>query len=266
MVQVVSICLDNCDRLNIWNIEPDVSLQEQDFWHGAATWIELGRRSIWALSMSVSDNMKELSYPYTPHEPELTAEELQRLDSIADRVEGLVERLSGLNVLLEDNLPSDAKCLSTRFVRTWREKKDQDGNAIWLRRSRLVAREYTWLQPDREALFSPASSNIATRILPICFLALREHQETLMLAIDVKDAFLTVEQEQPTQVKCTAADGTSISYSLGQGFARTARWQFTLAQGFGEISWEFQFEDGWKWSLPIDAALKQGVIVWCWCT
>ena len=86
----------------------------------------------------------------------------------------------------------DAKCLSTRFVRTWREKKDDAGNAIWLRRSRLVAREYTWLQPDREALFSPASSNIATRILPICFLALREHQETLMLAIDVKDAFLTV--------------------------------------------------------------------------
>ena len=150
----------------------------------------------------------------TPHEPELIAEELQRLDSIADRVE--VERLSGLNVLLEDNLPSDAKCLSTRFVRTWREKKDQDGNAIWLTRSRLVAREYTWLQPDREALFSSASSNIATRIRPICFLALREHQETLMLAIDVKDAFLTVEQEQPTRVKRTAADGTSISYSLGR--------------------------------------------------
>ena len=37
-----------------------------------------------------------------------------------------------------------------------------------------------------------------------------------MLAIDVKDAFLTVEQEQPTRVRCTAADGTSISYSLGR--------------------------------------------------
>ena len=79
-----------------------------------------------------------------------------------------------------------------------------------------MAREYTWLQPYREALFSPASSNIATRILPICFLALREHQETLMLAIDVKDAFLTVSQEQPTRVKCTDASGISISYSLGR--------------------------------------------------
>ena len=150
----------------------------------------------------------------TAQEPELEADELQRLDSIADQVE--IEPLFGLQVLLEDSLPADAKCLSTRFVRTWREKKDEAGNAIWLRRSRLVAREYTWLQPDREALFSPASSNIATRILPICFLALREHQETLMLAIDVKDAFLTVEQEQPTRVRCTDASGTSISYSLGR--------------------------------------------------
>ena len=122
----------------------------------------------------VGPNLDELSFPYTPQEPELSADELQRLDSIADQVE--VERLSGLQVLQEDNLPHDAKSLSTRFVRTWREKKDKQGNTIWLRRSRLVAREYTWLQPDREALFSPATSNIASRILPICFLALREHR------------------------------------------------------------------------------------------
>ncbi len=37
-----------------------------------------------------------------------------------------------------------------------------------------------------------------------------------MLAIDVKDAFLTVEQEQPIRVRCTDASGTSISYSLGR--------------------------------------------------
>ena len=159
-------------------------------------------------------NLDELSFPYSSQEPELSADELQRLDSIADQVE--VERLSGLQVLQEDNLPHDAKSLSTRFVRTWREKKDKEGNAIWLRRSRLVAREYTWLQPDREALFSPATSNIASRILPICFLALREHQDTMMLAIDVKDAFLTVKQEQPTRVRCTDASGKSVSYSLGR--------------------------------------------------
>ena len=55
----------------------------------------------------------------SPQEPELSADELQRLDSIADQVE--VER-SGLQVLQEDNLPHDAKSLSTRFARTWERK------------------------------------------------------------------------------------------------------------------------------------------------
>ena len=190
------------------DIEPDVVLQEQDF----DVMLNLDEDPYEPVS-ELSNRMKEISYPYGPQEPQLEPDELQRLDSIADQVE--IERLFGLHVLPEDTLPGDAKCLSTRFVRTWREKKDDAGNAIWLR-SRLVAREYTWLQPDREALFSPASSNIATRILPICLLALREHQETLMLAIDVKDAFLTVAQEQPTRVRCTDASGTSVSYSLGR--------------------------------------------------
>ena len=38
----------------------------------------------------------------------------------------------------------------------------------------------------------------------------------MMLAIDVKDAFLTVKQEQPTRVRCTDASGKSVSYSLGR--------------------------------------------------
>ena len=113
-------------------------------------------------------------------------------------------------------MPYETKTLSTRFVRTWREKKDQGGNPIWLRRSRLVAREYTWLQPDRESLFSPATSNIASRILPVCFLNLREHQDAVMVSIDVKDAFLTVRQKVPTRVSCTDAAGSTVSYSLGR--------------------------------------------------
>ena len=123
--------------------------------------------------------------------------------------------------MLKDELPDDSKTLSTRFVRTWREKRDEDGNPIWLRRSRLVAREFAWLQPDREALFSPASSNIATltRLLPICFLAWKECMDTIMLAVDVKDAFLTVCQQQPTRVRCTDgtdAAGVTVSYMLGR--------------------------------------------------
>ena len=33
-------------------------------------------------------NLDELSFPYSPQEPELSADELQRLDSIADQVKG----------------------------------------------------------------------------------------------------------------------------------------------------------------------------------
>ena len=50
--------------------------------------------------------IKELSYPYTPQEPQLSEQELQRLDSIADQVQ--IERLFGLQVLLTDTLPPEA--------------------------------------------------------------------------------------------------------------------------------------------------------------
>ena len=144
----------------------------------------------------------------------MPADELQRLDAIADQVE--IQRLTGLEVLQHDKLPGDCKSLSTRFVRTWRQKKNEAGEAIWLRRSRLVAREYAWLQPDREALFSPATSNVASRILPICFLSLREHSDAIMASLDVKDAFLTVQQEVPTRVVLKDAAGNSVTHSLGR--------------------------------------------------
>ena len=58
------------------------------------------------------------------------------------------------------------------------------------------------------------TSNVASRILPICFLSLREHQDGVMASsIDVKDAFLTVQQEVPTRVTYTDAASSSLSYS-----------------------------------------------------
>jgi len=85
------------------------------------------------VEVDVSACLKELSFPYSAQEPDLPQEELQRLDALADQVE--VQRLIGLEVLKDDNLPLDCKALSTRFVRTWREKKNEAGDAIWLRRS-----------------------------------------------------------------------------------------------------------------------------------
>ena len=62
------------------------------------------------------------------------------------------------------------KRLATRMVRAWREKHI-DGERVWLHRSRYVAREFAWLSPDRQDLFSPASSVITTRLLPTLFQA-----------------------------------------------------------------------------------------------
>lgn len=159
-------CIRSVEALDI---EPDVSLQCDDLDTLIQHELNLDDDP-YETCLDLKESLKKLSFPYSAQEPNVSSEELQRLDAIADQVE--VQRLSGLQVLKEDNLPYDAKSLSTRFVRTWREKKDESGNAIWLRRSRLVAREYTWLQPDRESLFSPATSNVASRILPICFLSL----------------------------------------------------------------------------------------------
>eukprot|EP00435_Cladocopium_sp_Y103_P057236 s758_g19.t1 len=112
--------------------------------------------------------------------------------------------------------PQDAKSFSTRFARTWREKLDSTGQQVWLRRSRFVAREFAGMQPDRDALFSPASSSIVARVLPLMFLDLTEHKEAVLAAIDVKDAFLTVAQETPMVVRCQLADGQVMDYSLGK--------------------------------------------------
>ena len=72
-------------------------------------------------SCSNEEVLKQLTFPYTKHEPVVEEAELQRLDSLADALE--IERLTAMNVLTSSaDMPSDSKVLSTRFVRTWREK------------------------------------------------------------------------------------------------------------------------------------------------
>ena len=93
---------------------------------------------------SVLPGSKEAELWFDPgpggSEPALDCEVLERLDRIADEVE--LERLVKMGVLVEDNgLPSEdgsvPSQLSTKMVRTWRKKGEK-----FLRRSRLVAREY----------------------------------------------------------------------------------------------------------------------------
>ena len=157
--------------------------------------------------------LQQLTFPFSAKEQDLSADEMMRLDSLSDQLE--LQRLQKLQVLQSpETVPSNSKVLSTRFVRTWREKHDDKGNAIWLRRSRFVAREFAWLEPERESLFSPASGgSIISRILPTIFLEMRDMEDAILASLDVRDAFLTVQQECPTLVHTSDAGGNVRNFA-----------------------------------------------------
>ena len=133
----------------------------------------------------------ELYRPYGPEEPNLSQAELDSLDALADQHE--ISRLLGMTVLKKGSpLSSALKVLSTRFVRTWRVKPHPvTGQPSYLRRSRLVAREFARDDPARSGLYSPASQQLLTRLLPAVWSARPDH---VMFSLDVADAYLCVEQ------------------------------------------------------------------------
>ena len=169
-----------------------------------------------SMNLDTSAAIEQLKYPHTEEEPDLSPEELGRLDQIADKVE--LSRLAAMGVLLDSSNVdcSDHVELSTRFVRTWRSKRDETtGVQYYLRRSRVVAREFSWLSPDRADLYSPASSNVTTRLVPLMFLA-NADKDWAMMSLDVSDAFLTVNQERPTVVTAVDAAGVQHRFILGK--------------------------------------------------
>ena len=99
--------------------------------------------------------------------PELSAEELAALGRLADDIE--IERLIKMGVPLpetdaESEYPGQAHTkLTTKMVRA------VGNEAVWYRRSRYVARDYACLAEESD-LFSPASTALSNRLLPILYL------------------------------------------------------------------------------------------------
>ena len=148
----------------------------------------------------------------------MSDDQLMELDSIADGIE--LQRVSSMNVSLDSSCLEGVsyKQLSTRFVRSWRDKEmEVDGKLtrVWLRRSRFVAREFSWLSDDKQSMFSPASSSISSRILPTVFLQ-HKADDWVLMSCDVQDAFLTVQQKEPTMVIAKDAAGNGQAYALGR--------------------------------------------------
>ena len=88
----------------------------------------------------------------------------------------------------EEKEISGTKWLTTKFVFDWRFRERK-----WIRRARLVAREFK-SQEHRTDTFSPATSTSLVRLIPILGL----QQEHSLYSIDVKDAFLQVPQKNRT--------------------------------------------------------------------
>ena len=85
--------------------------------------------------------------------PELTPEELHEVDREADRKE--ITRLIEMGVARwpeENEDTSGCQVLTAKVVRDWRKRPG------WLRRSRLVGREFRSMSPYTQELFAPAST------------------------------------------------------------------------------------------------------------
>ena len=142
-----------------------------------------------------------LWYPISPDEPLVNDDTLQHLDHIADAIE--ISRLKGMHVLEQEGEDVDSSSLGSnltaKFVRTWR-KKSKDGSEMWLRRSRLVAREFNRLEL-RDDLFGPASNHVVEKLIPALAVSGVFSDCFVMGSLDIGDAYLQVPQSNRRRVK-----------------------------------------------------------------
>jgi hypothetical protein len=178
------------------DLDTDNQMDDSDDWVGEDTVILSGiPESLW------SDAPIDQRAPDPPE---------KWIDDLADRVE--IQRLCSMQVLV----PRDAfqgeitGSLTTKMVRDWRLKVFGEGDQQrkrWMRRSRLVAREFATTK--RLDTFSPATGAHTSNLLQLKYLGMKgmaaeskskEEYDVIMGSLDVRDAFLQVEQDDPVLV------------------------------------------------------------------
>ncbi|CAK9043853.1 Copia protein, partial [Durusdinium trenchii] len=183
-------------------------------------------------------------HPLTQTPPQPSAE----VDAMARRVEE--KRLTGMEVI-EKLKPEEADLdvLTTRFVYDWRIKtyvgKDGKKSKRWLRRARLVARDYA--VDKRDDVYSPASGQHALRLLPVLFLtaasAEMDYEHTkgkpVIGALDVKDAFLQVPQERPLRIITTMGEYKVLRNLPGQRIGAKAWYEHLRSYLIEQQGFEF---------------------------
>eukprot|EP00435_Cladocopium_sp_Y103_P011449 s72_g3.t1 len=199
----------------------------------------------------------------------------QHVDDLADEVE--IMRVCGMGVLQRASafkgIAEDGHKLTAKFVRDWRVKAFDGGGAVetdakpvmkWLRRSRLVAREYAFLE-KRQDVYAPASPTHVLNLLPLMWLQRQADMdevsggataEAQMLAtLDVKDAFLEV--PQPTAFRVTLAGEVFVVLRNlpGQRFGAKAWYWFIRGVFEDNLNYE------WCTIHPCLARCKDSAIV-----
>ena len=147
---------------------------------------------------------KDLGYEDGP--PVLSAAELEELDALMDARE--FERLKEMGVLRKmtrgDDFQGKMK-LQSKLVRDWRYRGG------WVRRSRLVAKEYRFLEPALEDLYAPASVGIMQKLMAgLCV----SGKGLVIYNVDVSDAYLQVPQQRPTYITTSSGEAFELLFNL----------------------------------------------------
>ena len=161
--------------------------------------------------------------PYRGSEPEISHDVLALIDQQADKIE--IQRLLEMGVITTvDKYDGQLDvALSAKMVRTWRKKTkvEIDGNGVsksypaWMRRSRLVGRDFNFLS-YREDVYSPASSSSVVKLLPSLALSDGFVRNAVLATLDVSDAFLQVPQPIPRKVSLDGEDFIILKCLPGQ--------------------------------------------------
>ena len=131
------------------------------------------------------------------------------IDNLADSVE--IQQLCTMGVLVSKREFHGEITGSSKMVRDWRLKvygESENEKKRWMRRSRLVAREFATSR--RLDTFSPATGTRTANLLQLKYLGMKasaseatskEEYDVVMGCLDVRDAFLQVEQDEPLLVE-----------------------------------------------------------------
>ncbi|CAE7599013.1 unnamed protein product, partial [Symbiodinium necroappetens] len=141
------------------------------------------------------------------HEDDIVAcGEDEELEEVSEEPAFSVSALASLDAQMEEKeIQRSGKFkLKCRYVKDWRYRGG------WCRRARLVAKEYKFLEPHLQDIYSPASTACSQKLLA-CLAATNSSLE--LWSVDITDAYLQVPQKRPTYIE-TPLGNLELLYNL----------------------------------------------------